>query len=173
MKRHLYQRWDACTQREKSALALLTILCAFMLVWFGLLSPLISYQQQGREKMNKAAEDYVWMTDNAAQFDYIGEVKNSFSGGSLAQQVTQALAEDNPGLTLGDQRGSCLELTAAGNKPADFLPLMRFLIYLQAAHNIVLEEIDLAGAEENSNLVYINKLIVKRDETCAAHGQVN
>lgn len=168
MKQRLYQRWGEYSTREKALLVLLAIAGILILIWFGLLSPLMEYQQKGKEKMNKAATDYVWIADNVAQFDFTA----SETAGSLTQQVTQALEEYKLGLTIGVANEQQLELITP-NGPVEFLPLMRLLIYVQASHNIIVSKIDLTAIKDNSDLVYINKLILSRDGENIPHAGKN
>lgn len=172
MTQRLYRRWGTCSGREKTLLTMLAITGVLTLIWFGLLSPSMEYQQKGKQKMNKAAEDYLWMADNTAQFDFINSDNVITIEHSLAQQVTQVLEEYQPGLIISEQNEQQLALTG-GNDPVDFLPLMRFLIYLQAAHNILVDEIDLAAVKDDGSLVQVNKLILIRAETETTYGQAN
>lgn len=158
MKQRLYQRWGEYSTREKALLVLLTMAGTLVLIWFGLLSPLMEYQQKGKEKMNKEATDYVWIADNVAQFDFAA----SETAGSLTQQVTQALEEYKLNLAIGAADEQQLELITP-DAPVAFLPLMRLLIYIQASHNIIVSKIDLIAIKDNDDLVYINKLILSRD----------
>ncbi|GLR08066.1 hypothetical protein COO59_07345 [Mixta theicola] len=158
MKQRLFQRWSDYSIREKVLLAVLAVAGVLILCWFGLLSPLMDYQQKGKEKMNKAVQDYLWMADNAAQFDFISPGKGT-EDRNLVQRVTQALKEYKPELTIGPVNEQQLELIG-GSEPVEFLPLMRFLIYLQADQAIKVDEVDLAAVKGDSNLVHINKLIL-------------
>ena len=170
MKQRLCQRWDNYSIREKRALTALAVAGMLILCWVGLLSPLMDYQQKGKEKMNKAAQDYLWMADNASQFDFISlQPQESLS---LAQQVAQALKEYQPALTIGLINEHQLELIA-GDRPVEFLPLMRFLIFLQADQAIQVDEIDLAAVKDDSSLVYINKLLLSQEAKGAPRRQAN
>lgn len=172
MTQRLCQRWETCSLREKILLAGLAITGVLMLVWFSLLSPLMEYQQKGKDKMNKAAQDYLWMADNTAQFDFIEPGKEITAGDNLVQQVAGVLEDYQPGLIINEQSEQQLTLTSGG-EPVDFLPLMRFLIYLQAAHNILVDEIDLAAVKDDSNLVQVNKLILISAEKELMDGLAN
>lgn len=168
MKQYLCQRWGEYSTREKALLMLLATAGIIILIWFGLWSPLMEYQQKGKEKMTKAAADYVWIADNVAQFDFTAPE----AAGNLTQQVTQALEEYKLGLTIGIASEQQLELITP-NGPVEFLPLMRLLIYVQASHNIIVSKIDLTAIKDNSDLVYINRLILSRDGETMPHAGRN
>ncbi|YCH30135.1 type II secretion system protein M [Erwinia sp. D4-22] len=172
MKQRLYQRWENYSSKEKIFLMGLATAGMLILIWCGLLSPLMDYQQKGKEKMNKAAEDYLWMADNATQFGFITLNKETAQQESLVQQVTRALKKYKPPLTINVVNEQQLTLTA-GDDPIDFLALMRFLIYLQADYNIQVEDIDLAAVKGNSSLVLINRLLIGIEEEYTLRKQEN
>lgn len=137
----LMLRWSALPLNDRRALSVLGAFMIIMVLWFGIISPIINYADRAQARLLTAQADLAWMQANAAAARRAGTVSSVSlkTGQSLLAAVNSSAREAGLNLQRFEPAGE--QRVSVTLENAVFTDVMAWLVTLEKQYGFVIQSV--------------------------------